>query len=351
MAKKEHEEFYKVFDAESESCDWSDEWSALHGNDIRVGRPNKARLLAIRKRLAAWGRERFAPFRDHMLDELGLAESTVNQTVSRLTVATYETDNRPWMKLRDPHISWSYGELLHNDLRKLAAWVLEDPDELSDNTRAWAEDMVEALLASPHWSGGGRFELLERYTVRPLPRRRRFTRGAPEAAPEPPAKAPATPPAPKPARKRSGGAPEPPSPGPEPTDPASLPEVLLIGEVARLIGVGKNKAYELFRNHELPGGQRIGSRLIRLGRDAVLKRVGIPIPENGAATPDTLRMDGLADLLRVHPKTLYQLIHDGVVALPDQAWITHRPAVFSRRVVLEWLGGKGRDHGSSKDDE
>jgi predicted DNA-binding transcriptional regulator AlpA len=360
MSTHENEPYRKVLDLEYESLD-GDEYEDWETGEVhKDGLVDHAKLLAMRKRLAAAGRQALAEFYEYMVGTLDLSKSTAAQTISRVTVAYYETGNKPWRKLEDWRLSDSYYRLLHTDLRKLAAWMQLTiaPDGAYQEDDPNLEEMVQALLESRFWWGGSRYQLLERYLVRRIPERKKGKRL--RGAPQPPRSKPAPPQEPldTPDTSETVDEPEPEREAPRTSsaakaapDVSALPEVLVIDEVARLIGVGRNKAYELYRDDDLPGGRRIGSRLIRFGRDAILERVGLPIPVGDGARQDTLRMAELADLLRVHMKTLYQLIHDGEVALPDRAWVTRRPAVFSRRVVLEWLSGKGRDHGSWKERE
>jgi len=53
-------------------------------------------------------------------------------------------------------------------------------------------------------------------------------------------------------------------------DPCSLPDVLTVDEVAELLRVNRNTVYESFRRGELPGGRRLGKRIIRFSKEAVL---------------------------------------------------------------------------------
>ncbi len=50
-----------------------------------------------------------------------------------------------------------------------------------------------------------------------------------------------------------------------------LPDVLTVGEVAALMRVNRNTVYESFRRGEIPGGRRLGKRIIRFSRRAMLE--------------------------------------------------------------------------------
>ena len=55
------------------------------------------------------------------------------------------------------------------------------------------------------------------------------------------------------------------------TDTNNLPDVLTVNEVAKLMRVNRNTVYEGFRRGEIPGGKRIGKRIIRFSKKAVLE--------------------------------------------------------------------------------
>ncbi|MCP4601448.1 MAG: helix-turn-helix domain-containing protein [Proteobacteria bacterium] len=50
----------------------------------------------------------------------------------------------------------------------------------------------------------------------------------------------------------------------------TLPALLTAHDVAELMGVNPSCVYQLHRRGEIPGGARIGERLIRFDRDVVL---------------------------------------------------------------------------------
>ncbi|MCP4677494.1 MAG: helix-turn-helix domain-containing protein [Deltaproteobacteria bacterium] len=50
----------------------------------------------------------------------------------------------------------------------------------------------------------------------------------------------------------------------------TLPALLTAHDVAELIGVNPSRVYQLHRRGEIPGGARIGKRLIRFDRDVVI---------------------------------------------------------------------------------
>ena len=60
---------------------------------------------------------------------------------------------------------------------------------------------------------------------------------------------------------------------PATTDPSTLPAVLTIEEVARLLRISRGAAYQAARRGELPGVRRVG-RTLRVSRDAVLSWLG-----------------------------------------------------------------------------
>lgn len=60
---------------------------------------------------------------------------------------------------------------------------------------------------------------------------------------------------------------------PAPTDPSTLPVVLTVEEVARLLRISRGAAYQAARRGELPGVRRVG-RTLRVSRDAVLDWLG-----------------------------------------------------------------------------
>ena len=95
----------------------------------------------------------------------------------------------------------------------------------------------------------------------------------------------------------------------------------------------------MFRAGNLPEGRLIGLRLIRFCRDAVLEQLGISPPPAEEIVAEPLRIKGLAGLLRVNANSLYEQLHMRDLVLPDEAWVIRKPATFSRRRVLQWLGG------------
>jgi len=56
---------------------------------------------------------------------------------------------------------------------------------------------------------------------------------------------------------------------PAPFDLSTLPPVLTVEEVARLLRISRGAAYQAARRGELPGVRRVG-RTLRVSRDAVL---------------------------------------------------------------------------------
>lgn len=60
-------------------------------------------------------------------------------------------------------------------------------------------------------------------------------------------------------------------------DPASLPAILTVEEVAGLLRVGRKAVYTAIRRRKLPGVRRVG-RSIRIRRDALLNWLGADDP-------------------------------------------------------------------------
>ena len=60
---------------------------------------------------------------------------------------------------------------------------------------------------------------------------------------------------------------------PAPLDLSTLPPVLTVEEVARLLRISRGAAYQAARRGELPGVRRVG-RTLRVSRDAVLTWLG-----------------------------------------------------------------------------
>jgi hypothetical protein len=158
---KMDDEYEREFDLVAECVDLHTGHHPLLG-EIVYGTPSNRKLLRARKKLAANGRDVLHEYHAFLVRELGLAEHTARQALSRLVVAIYETNNKPWRKLRIRSISYSYKKALHADLRKWVLYLTDCGRESVDEGSTLAE-MIEALVESPFWGGGDARELIHGY--------------------------------------------------------------------------------------------------------------------------------------------------------------------------------------------
>jgi len=119
----------------------------------------------------------------------------------------------------------------------------------------------------------------------------------------------------------------------------TFPDVITAEEVAQLYRASRSTVYARHRDGSIPGGRKVGRRLLRFHRDTILDWLGICPPPRGSAFPDVLNIDDLARLLRLNLHTLYELRKSGDLVLPAEAVVLLKPPRFSRRGVLDWLRG------------
>jgi len=98
------------------------------GQVQRYGVVNQARLLELRKRMAATGRAVLEPFRDWLVELEGKSDARADQVVALSWTAMWETSNRPWQKLYRTDIAWRQRLVLRGALRLFASWLLTSGD-------------------------------------------------------------------------------------------------------------------------------------------------------------------------------------------------------------------------------